>query len=268
MTANAAHNRHIAVIVAAGRGTRMKADRPKILLDLAGEPVLVRTVRVFEKCEWIDGIVIVAAPEYVDEVGDMLRGFSKVAAVTAGGQTRTDSVMNGLREAGKLRDTAGREESMYVYIHDGARPFVTQDILERVRAGAEECDACVCGMPVKDTIRQVGTEELREKAGSGAEERNAELLTGTPERSSLRLVQTPQAFEYELVMSAYEAYADKTAAGGEDADRPVFTDDASLVEIMTGRPVYMVTGSYRNIKLTTPEDMVIGEALAKEQSDG
>ena len=250
---------HIAVIVAAGSGTRMKADRPKVFLDLAGKPVLARTVGAFEKCPWIDGIIVVAAEECLDEAEALIResGAAKVLAVVPGGAARADSVYAGLRAAGPISG-AGRT---YVYIHDGARPFVTQEVLDRVREGVLAHGACVCGMPVKDTIRQISSSRKEEDSG-------LEILGGRPDRSMLRQIQTPQAFDISLVTEAYEAYMNairKQEEAGEGECLPAATDDAGVVEMMTDHSVCLAEGSYRNIKLTTPEDMIVGETFCAQQ---
>ena len=260
------NDRHIAVIVAAGSGKRMKAEVPKILLDLCGEPVLVHTVRAFAECPWIDGIVVVAAEAYVVRIAQLLsvKIPEKPLIVTAGGRERADSVYAGLKAVQELLE-GDQKGAEYVYIHDGARPFVTQSVLERVRDGVRQHGACLCGVPVKDTIREIGTEAPTAAGGSGASAAETEVLDGAPDRSALRQIQTPQAFDYDLVLNAYELYMhreDEDAGGYEAGTREfVPTDDAGIGEKRTGHRVYLTAGSYRNIKLTTPEDMVIARAL-------
>ena len=156
-------------------------------------------------------------------------GFSKVTKVTAGGKERYDSVYAGL---------CACENTDYVLIHDGARPFVTEEILGRVCLSVKETGACVVGMPVKDTIK--------------ISDRN-EMVQSTPERERVWLVQTPQAFRYSLIKESYESILNKDMSG--------ITDDAMIVEQESGVKVALVRGSYENIKITTPEDMIIAEAF-------
>lgn len=262
----AQEKQHIAIIVAAGRGERMKADKPKVFLKLGGVPVIAYTVKAFEDCPWIDAIILVAAPDYLDEMERIAKegSYAKIRQIVPGGESRADSVYAGLRAANEVAEGAA-----YVYIHDGARPFVTQDVLERVCAGVEATDACICGMPVKDTIRTVETVSSERGTAEG------ELLGSAPDRSALRAIQTPQVFDLKLVTDAYQAFFTSNHGDQDLSGKTVSvtdrltgiltatppTDDAQMVEQMTGHEVYLVEGSYRNIKLTTPEDMVIGEAL-------
>lgn len=243
------HTRHIAIIVAAGRGTRMQVDKPKVLLELAGKPVLAYTLEVFVKCLWMDAVIVVASAEYLEEMREVAE---KTAAehpeeilIVPGGAERTDSVRAGLAAAGEwLKNLTGESSPCYVYIHDGARPLISQAVLDRVRDGVMKNGACVCGVPVKDTIRGVS-------AAPGEL-----VLADTFDRSRLRAIQTPQAFDLAEITEAY----DKFAEGGTDlAGRA--TDDAMVYEAATGKKVMIVEGDYRNIKLTTPEDMIMAEAL-------
>lgn len=163
--------------------------------------------------------------------------LQKVKAVVAGGQERYHSVFCGLEELERLGSRA-----QYVMIHDGARPFLNQDIIERCAEGAKKYRACVAGMPVKDTIK-IADENL--------------FAVQTPKRSDVWQIQTPQSFERELIYKAYKEIIQREAAG----EKVTVTDDAMVVETMTSCKVKLVEGSYENIKITTPEDLKIAEVL-------
>ena len=222
-----------AVIVAAGKGKRMGTDISKQFLPLGGKEILAHTVEVFEQAESIRDIVLVTGADSLSDVQDMTReyGWRKVVSVTAGGKERQDSVRNGLQKVPADADI--------VLIHDGVRPFVTEDILEDSIATALEMGGCVAGVPAKDTIKVCDGENI---------------AIATPDRSTLRQIQTPQTFRKDLIVKAYE---------GAKADGFIGTDDASLAE-HSGYPVKVIMGSYRNIKITTKEDLLIGEAFLKE----
>ena len=149
-----------------------------------------------------------------------------------GGKERYHSVYEGLKMV--ERDTKN------VYIHDGARPFIDQDVLNRVKKQMEQVEACVVGMPVKDTIKVVNQESVVEK---------------TPDRSLLWQIQTPQVFSYKLIIKAYERLM--------ISDQKGITDDAMVVETLTDTPIKLVKGSYKNIKITTPEDLKVGQVFAE-----
>ncbi len=220
--------KNTAIILAAGKGKRMQSDVPKQYLLLEGHPILFYSIRAFEQ-SFIDEIILVAGKEEVEycrkEIVEKY-GFQKVKKIVAGGRERYHSVYEGLKAI---------DSTDYVYIHDGARPFVTSEILERVQKEVEQCKACVVGMPVKDTIKIVGIDHV---------------VRDTPDRKVLWQIQTPQTFSYELVKAAYDKWMKK-----EDG---IITDDAMVVEKMLQYPIKLVEGSYENIKITTPEDLKIG----------
>lgn len=220
-----------AVIVAAGRSTRMRGS-DKQFLELAGLPVLRQTLTVFEKSGQIAGVVLAVAPErYLDPGPGAFRawGLNKLIAIVPGGNTRQQSVLNGL--------LAIPFNCRTVLVHDGARPLVTVEEIEAVVAAAGEYGAATLAVPVKDTVKEAD--------GQG-------FVARTPNRDLLWLTQTPQGFSYQLLMEAHRLAGQSAAA----------TDDASLVEA-AGHKVKLVPGSYRNIKITTPEDIYIAEALIK-----
>lgn len=222
-----------AVIAAAGRGTRMDLDINKQYIEIQGMPILAMTISKFENCGLIDEIVVVANKDEIDyckrNVVERF-GFSKVAAVVEGGESRQRSVFNGLNEV-----SAG---CGIVLIHDGARPFVnTESIIDCINAARSYGAACVA-VPAKDTIK--------ESDGDG-------FVVRTLDRSNLWLIQTPQAFDHEMIMDVHSrAMLDNFEA----------TDDAMLAE-KYGYRVRLVMGSYSNIKVTTKEDLIFAEALCR-----
>ncbi|MDW2799586.1 2-C-methyl-D-erythritol 4-phosphate cytidylyltransferase [Clostridium boliviensis] len=221
--------RTAAVVLAAGKGTRMGSQIHKQYMELCGKPLLYYTLRAFEESS-VDEIVLVTGPGEVsycqNEIADRY-GFRKVSCVTEGGKERYHSVYAGLKA---VRDCA------YVLIHDGARPCVTKEIIDASKSAAIRYGACVVGMPVKDTIK------VSDENGYAAV---------TPDRNSLWQIQTPQAFRYDLVFYAYTRLMDS-----EQFQKGV-TDDAMVVETMTKEKVKLIQGDYTNIKVTTPEDLEI-----------
>ena len=220
-----------AVVLAAGKGKRMHSAVQKQFLMLGGKPVIFYSLEQFEQCPFINEIVLVTGEEEIDycrkEIVEKF-DFQKVKKIVAGGAERFLSVYNGLKAC----------TCDFVYIHDGARPFVDQAILERTREDVKRYGACVAGMPVKDTIKLINKEKQ---------------IKESPDRSLVWQAQTPQAFELSLIVEAFERQLK------EDCSH--ITDDAMVVEKQMGVPVYMVEGSYNNIKITTPEDLVIARAF-------
>jgi len=223
-----------ALIPAAGMGKRMGAASNKQYLLLGGEPILAHTLRVFQQAPFIDGIYLVTPEREIpfcqSEVVERY-GFSKVRAIVAGGCERQHSVRNGLDAM------EGMREDDLVLIHDGVRPFLPVEVLRQAAAAADEFGGAVVAVPVKDTVKI---------ARDG-------VITRTPPREELWLAQTPQAFRYGLIKGAHASAAAEGFLG---------TDDASLLE-RQGRPLRIVMGDYRNIKITTPEDMLLAEAFLK-----
>lgn len=235
-----------AVVLAAGQGKRMGTQTPKQYLEIAGKPLLYYTLLAFEKSPLIDAIVLVVGDSsQIDfckkEIVDAYQ-FQKVDIITVGGKERYDSVLCALRAIEKEMCKEAKEG--YVFIHDGARPVVTQAILERCLEAAQTHEACVAAMPVKDTIKIADEEGFAES---------------TPRRDLLWTVQTPQTFSFSLIYKAYEQMSgqmDRLAAEGIK-----ITDDAMVVETFTDRKVKLVEGSYENIKVTTIEDLILAEAF-------
>ena len=229
-----------AICLAAGQGKRMGSKLQKQYLLIKDKPVLYYALKAFQDSNAVDEVILVVGAseeEYCrKEIVDAY-GFSKVTAIVAGGKERYHSVFCGLQAV---------EEADYVLIHDGARPFLTQDIINRCITGAKEYKACVAGMPVKDTIKLAD------------EEQNIE---STPERSRVWMIQTPQAFEYSLIKEAYSILIEQEMKGVK-TEIPV-TDDAMVVEYFMKQKVHLVMGSYENIKITTPEDMRIADVFVR-----
>ncbi len=229
-----------AVILAGGHGRRMHSSVQKQYMILAGRPLITYALMAFEHSPVDEIILVVGAgeEEYVRQEILAGMGMKKLAAVVAGGKERYHSVYEGLKAL------SGCD---IVLIHDGARPLVSGEVIGRAIDGALSYDACVVGMPVKDTIK------VSDKDGFAA---------ATPERSRLWQIQTPQAFSYALVRGAYDRImADESLQCG-------ITDDAMVVESQTERKVRLVEGSYENLKVTTPEDMVVAEALLRAAASG
>ncbi|WP_288666639.1 2-C-methyl-D-erythritol 4-phosphate cytidylyltransferase [Anaerotignum faecicola] len=225
-----------AVIVAAGKGKRMGTEISKQFLPLCGKEILAHTVEKFEKAACIRDIILVTGGDALQDVRQMVQeyGWKKIISVTEGGKERQDSVFLGLQQV--------PQDTEIVLIHDGVRPFVTEEILERSIAAAKETGGCVAGVPAKDTIKVCDAEGF---------------AIATPNRSTLRQIQTPQTFRRKEILAAYEK---------AKADGFLGTDDASVAE-HSGFPVRVIMGSYSNIKITTKEDLLIGAAFLKEETE-
>ncbi len=220
-----------AVIVAAGSASRM-GGIDKIMAPLCGEPVIVRSVREFQNCDAIREIVIVTRPELIVPIMDLCHGFSKVRAVVVGGQSREESVMMGLNTLSDRCTLAA--------IHDGARPLITWQTIDRVVRAANSYGAAAPAIPVKDTVKQV----------------QGGIVKQTPDRTTLRAVQTPQVFDFDLLRGALK----KAMQEGTK-----LTDDCSAVENL-GMSVKIVEGDEENIKITTPLDLKIAQMLLEERT--
>ncbi len=228
--------RTTAIVLAAGQGKRMNSAVQKQYLLIDQKPVLYYSLKAFEE-SIIDDIVLVtgnAEIEFCQKEIVEKYGIGKVRIVTAGGKERYHSVACGISAISWKCD--------YVFIHDGARPFVSRDIIERVFQNVQETSACVVGMPVKDTIK------LADQSG---------YVESTPDRSLVWQIQTPQVFEKKLIATAYEKLISEEKSLKE-ANISI-TDDAMAVEYFMHIPIKLVEGSYTNIKITTPEDLKIAE---------
>lgn len=220
-----------AVIVAAGKGIRMKDSVQKQYLPLAGRPVLSHTLGVFDGCNLISKIFLVVSQKDFDYCrNNILRMLKKDIKLVAGGKDRQDSVYNGLIAVG--------ENNGIVIIHDGVRPLVNKEMIESCVKGAKKHGACIIGVPVQDTLKKISSSEDIEK---------------TIERNNIWISQTPQAFKYNIIKKAHEYARMKGYAE---------TDDAALVE-KTGNFVKIIKGSKINIKITTREDLKLAEVMLR-----
>ena len=228
-----------AIILAAGKGSRMHSKIEKQFMELGGYPVIYYALNTFEESP-VDAIILVTGKNSVEycrhEIVEKYH-FTKVVSVVEGGENRYDSVYNGLRAC---------SETDYVMIHDGARPFVTQDMIVRSIRTLAEYKACTVGMPVKDTIKIVDENQIG---------------MATPARECLWQIQTPQSFDYKCLMKCYQKMMKKRVDGAL-----LVTDDTMVVEEYGEIRVKVIEGSYTNIKITTPEDMRIGQEFLQKQA--
>lgn len=226
-----------AIVLAAGNGSRMQSSQKKQYMEIYGRPVLWYSLNAFEKSP-VDEIILVTGKDDIaycrTEIVERY-GFKKVAEIVAGGAERYESVYNGLKVAG----------GDIVLIHDGARPMITPEIINRNIEGVKNHKACVTGVPVKDTIKIVENHQVVE----------------TPKRDALWITQTPQSFETLLIKEAYKKMMRENEGNADDEKCIGVTDDAMVVEQYTDTKVCFVMGDYKNIKITTPEDLQIAEVF-------
>lgn len=229
--------KYAAIVLSAGSGSRMKSDIPKQYLPLIEKPVIYYSLMAFQNSP-VDEIILVSGAndiEYCRKEIVERYGLSKVTRIVAGGKERYDSVYEGLCAT----------DAEYVLIHDGARPVLTSDMIDRMIQGVENTGACIAAMPVKDTIKL--SDEHKQVAS-------------TPDRKHLWMVQTPQCFARTLLEESYEILKCKQKAG---ENVPDITDDAMIVEFATGKKITLVEGAYTNLKITTPEDLAVAEIFLK-----
>lgn len=226
-------NKITAIVLAAGSGSRMKSKTKKQFMEIKGKPVIWYSLFEFEKSR-VDEIILVTGKEDIDyckkEIVEKYN-LKKIKNVVTGGSERYESVYNGLKEV----------TGNIVLIHDGARPLINNEIIERSIEGTIKSDACVVGVPVKDTIKRANKEGY---------------IIDTPNRSELWITQTPQSFKTDLVKMAYKKMKEELEKGNTTLN---ITDDAMVVEEFTTNQVRFVQGDYKNIKVTTPEDIDIAE---------
>ncbi len=221
-----------AIVLAAGQGKRMHSKVQKQFLEIRQKPVVYYSLHCFQESPRIQEIILVTSKEmipYCEKEIVEKYGFGKVTRIVEGGKERYDSVYAGLKAC---------SDTDFVFIHDGARPFVTVEMVERGYQAVVKTGACVLGMPSKDTVK------LADEEG---------YIKETPDRKIVWNVQTPQIFSYKLICTAYESIQQK--------DMSHVTDDAMVVEQETGTRILLVEGSYQNIKITTPEDLAVAEAF-------
>ena len=231
----------VAVVLAAGSGSRMNSDVKKQYMEIGGKPLIYYSLKTFEE-SIIDDIVLVVSRGDVDYVRKEIVekfGFDKVTAIVEGGLYRYHSVRLGLEAAAPNCD--------YAFIHDGARPFLTKDMILSALHAVKEYGACVVGMPVKDTIK------IADEKGFAAT---------TPDRNLTWMIQTPQVFSYKMILELYQRLDREE---GELMAKGInITDDAMVVEYFSDKKIKLVEGSYTNIKITTPEDIPTAEAILKD----
>ncbi|MBR6397249.1 MAG: 2-C-methyl-D-erythritol 4-phosphate cytidylyltransferase [Lachnospiraceae bacterium] len=219
---------NIAILLAAGSGKRMKSDIPKQFLEIDGKMIFKHSLDVFERSAVIDKVVVVTDKDHVSFVEDETKEYGKVQEVIEGGAERYLSVIRGLLYI---------EENLtcdMVMIHDAARPYIDEEMLARLKEDTEKYSACIAAVPVKDTIK------VADKDG---------FIKETPDRAMLYSAQTPQSFKFSLVLDAYKKLVEKYLSEAK------VTDDAQVVEMMTGSKVKLTLGSYSNNKITVPEDL-------------
>lgn len=229
-------NKITAIILAAGQGKRMNSHVAKQFLVLQDKPVLYYSIKAFEESS-VDEIILVTGDgqvEYCREIVEKYQ-FDKVIKVIEGGKERYDSVYQALLNI---------QSTDYVLIHDGARPFISKNLIETIIIEVKEVQACIIGTPVKETIKVVNAEGI---------------IIATPNRDTLWAAQTPQAFDYILIKKAYDLFYLEENRGGIG-----ITDDAMVYESYLKRPVKVLHGDYNNLKLTTPEDLILAEEILKQ----
>ena len=222
-----------AIIVAAGNSTRMGLGYSKQLIPLCGKPAIEYTIEAFDKSDMIDEIVVVARSEDIDAIAEVAFRYMKVSCIVQGGADRAESVRRGVHATNPLFEVFA--------IHDGARPLVSQEEIARVTERAYDCGAAVLGLPMTDTVKSVGENNV---------------IESTPDRSRLYTVQTPQVFDRGLYVRAMENARQQNLT---------VTDDCALVEAL-GERVEIVPGEPTNIKLTTQSDILLAEALLSQRS--
>lgn len=243
-----------AIIVAAGTGKRMNSTVKKQYMEIASQPVLALTLRAFDKSD-VDEIVIVTGEDEISYVREQIvEGFciKKVVAICAGGKERCDSVYEGLKQIINRRRQEAADLEGYVLIHDGVRPLISPSLINSCIESVKKYKACIPGVPEKDTVKEADDEMQ---------------VLRTPDRKKIYRIQTPQCFELSLIEEAFEKYYKENAAGENGKCSAGITDDAMLVEKYTGHKVKIIEGDYKNIKITTPDDLEIAEYYIKRKNN-
>lgn len=241
-------DRIYAIIVAGGTGSRMKSSVPKQYLDLRGKPVLQYSIEKFLENELIDACIIVAHKMYHKDIEDMTRGIAgKNIYIVENGTERIDSVKNGLDKALSLEESYDNSENggmAYVMIHDGARPLISEKLISDSIENVKKYRAIVPAIAVKDTIKKIN---------------DSNEVLDTPERAYLRAAQTPQCFELNLILDAFDKYNSDTLL------EHLPTDDGSLIELYSDANVVITEGDENNLKITTPIDLRIAEMILGDE---
>ena len=226
-----------AIVLAAGKGLRLKSKISKPLIKIDSKPLIIYSLNTLSKHPYIKDIIVVANRRNLQDIRNKIKQYriDKIKDVVLGGQVRLASVVNGLRAIDNHTDL--------VLIHDGARPFIDRDIVSSVIKTAKSSGAAIAGVPVKATIKSVKVSKCQSVKEN--------IVEKTLDRSKLWEIQTPQVFRKDLILKAYNKFGDIDV-----------TDDAMLVEKL-GAKVSVVLGTYNNIKITTPEDLIVAQAIAK-----
>ncbi|MBR6325379.1 MAG: 2-C-methyl-D-erythritol 4-phosphate cytidylyltransferase [Lachnospiraceae bacterium] len=240
-----------AIVLAGGKGTRMGADVPKQYLSLAGRPLIWYSLQAVEQSNILDDCILVTAREDMELMRTKVLekyGFRKVLAMAPGGAERYESVLSGLRMLEELQSgcDAGLGRTDYVFIQDGARPFLTEEILRRNYETALECGTAVTAVRAKDTVKI-------------ADERG--FVVQTPDRNRVWNMQTPQTFRFAEIREAYEKMMVRVQEERCAGRTLPITDDAQVMELFGDLPVRLAEGSYDNFKVTTPEDLRLAESM-------
>lgn len=239
------------ILLAGGRGKRMGSDIPKQFLDIGGEPLISRSLKTIQKSDLIDECILVSGADDIAAMRDIVDrgGFDKVSHIVTGGAERYLSVVNGVLaicEKSGCEAFDGKPE--VILIHDGARPFLDDEIIKRCLDNVSEDQGCVAAVPTKDTVK------IADENG---------IVTDEPPRKNVWLMQTPQCFTtdviYKACLAAKKDYEDSKQ--NKDIKLPEITDDAQMVKMYLGTKIKLVMGSYDNIKITTPEDIQLAEKI-------
>ncbi|AKG75099.1 2-C-methyl-D-erythritol 4-phosphate cytidylyltransferase [Salinicoccus halodurans] len=224
--------KYTAIIPAAGMGSRMGINFNKIFIKIGETPIIRMTVEKFQNDPNCEAVHLAGREGEIDSLHEMLAGLSKVKGIHIGGAERQDSIFNALKAL---------SPTDYVFIHDGARPFVRQETLSALSEAVVKNDSVICGVKPKDTLKMISDNQVQE----------------TVDRENVIIVHTPQAFRYDLIMDAHENAAEQNLA---------VTDDSMMMEAL-GYRVHVVPSSYDNIKITTEEDLKVAESILKKESE-
>jgi len=240
----------VMILLAAGSGKRMQSNTPKQFMELAGKQIICYCLDTIEKSEIVDECILVTSKQDIDYMREKVvipGNYTKVKAICAGGAERFLSVGNGINAWLQLCEEKGEKPTNEIlFVQDGARMFLSESIMQDTFREAVEHGACVAAVPSKDTIRISDDEGMAQM---------------TPKRSNVWVIQTPQVFQWKILAEAYEELYQQLEKDPDLASH--ITDDACVVELVTKRKIKMVPADYENIKITTPEDLVIAESLLK-----
>ena len=246
--------RNVLILLAGGRGKRMESSVPKQFMELCGKPLIWYSLAAVQRSDLIDDCILVSSAEDISAIRALVDryGFDKVSAIVCGGEERYLSVIKGvnavMERSGECETCAGTPG--VILVHDGARPFIDDEIIKNCLEGVDETGGCVAAVPSKDTVKLAGSDMI---------------VTQEPPRKNVWCMQTPQVFKSVILFEACKAAED--ALGRSSGETSVeITDDAQMVKLFTDTEIKLVMGSYENIKVTTPVDMIIAEKILEEKS--